>query len=61
MSNTLYDLTTLTALITIFSFIVKSISANNKSILTKLILGILAIGILILFIFMVVDININGS
>lgn len=61
LSNTIYDVTTLTALITIFSVLVKSICANNKSTVTKIIMGIISIGLLILFIIMIADIGINGN
>lgn len=61
LSNQIYDITTLTALITIFSILVKGIVNNKKTLVTKILMGILAIGLLILFFFMVVDINQNGS
>lgn len=61
MCNSLYDAATLGSLIAILTLLVKSICANNKSTLTKIIMTILA-GLLIgLFIFMVIDINQNGS
>lgn len=61
MSDTLYDATTLAAVLTIIGILVKAICANNKTTLTKIIMCIITLALIALFFFMVVDININES
>ena len=61
MSNTLYDATTLAAILTIITILVKAICKNNKTILTKIIMCVVTLSLIVLFFFMVVDINLNGS